>query len=71
MVLELSGNQITRVEDSIGSMIMLKELDLSGNMLSHLSDALGMLPKLEVGIGRKAGRITAKRATWQAGEQEH
>jgi Leucine-rich repeat (LRR) protein len=49
MVLELSGNQITRVEDSIGNMVMLKELDLSGNMLSHLSDALGMLPKLEVG----------------------
>lgn len=48
MVLELSGNQLTRVDDFIESMTMLKELDLSGNMLTHVSDALGSLPKLEV-----------------------
>lgn len=48
MVLELSGNQLTRIDDNVGGMTMLKELDLSGNMLSQLSEALGTLPKLEV-----------------------
>jgi Leucine-rich repeat (LRR) protein len=48
MTLELSGNQLTRVDDFIESMQMLKELDLSGNMITHVSDAIGSLPKLEV-----------------------
>lgn len=48
MVLELSGNQLTRVDDFIENMTMLKELDLSGNLLNHISDAIGLLPNLEV-----------------------
>ena len=48
MTLELSGNQLTRVDDFIENMQMLKELDLSGNMITHVSDAIGSLPKLEV-----------------------
>lgn len=48
MVLELSGNQLTRVDDFIENMTMLKELDLSGNLLNHVSDAIGSLPNLEV-----------------------
>lgn len=48
MVLELSGNQLTRVEDNIESMDMLKELDLSGNLINHVTDGVGMLPNLEV-----------------------
>ncbi len=50
MVLELSGNQLTRVDDFIESMTMLKELDLSGNLLNHVSDAIGLLPNLEVRV---------------------
>jgi len=54
MVLELSGNQLTRVEDFIENMTMLKELDLSGNLLNHVSDTIGLLPNLEV---RAAGDV--------------
>lgn len=48
MVLELSGNQLTRIDENVGHMHMLKELDLSGNMLTQLHENLGTLPKLEV-----------------------
>lgn len=47
MVFELSGNQVTRVDDNVGNMVQLKELDMSGNMITHLSDAIGTLPRLE------------------------
>lgn len=47
-MLELSGNKIQKVDDSIGQLALLKELDLSGNEITTVSDALGTLPKLEV-----------------------
>ena len=48
MVLELSGNLITSIGDSIGNMPMIKDLDLSGNMIAKLSDQICSLHKLEV-----------------------
>lgn len=47
-VLDMGGNQISQLPDSVGSMRMLKELSLSGNIITQVSDLLCNLPNLEV-----------------------
>ena len=55
MVLELSGNQVTRIDENIGNMLMLKELDLSGNAVQQLHDNICLLQKLEVRAKGRTG----------------
>lgn len=47
-VFDISGNKVTRVDEAIGQLTLLKELDVSGNEISQLPESLGTLPKLEV-----------------------
>lgn len=44
--LELSGNQLEEVDDSLSQMKHVTELDLSGNLLKRLPDSIVKMPAL-------------------------
>jgi internalin A len=44
--LDLSGQKLTELPDSIGELDLLLELDLSNNQLTCLPDSIGNLTKL-------------------------
>lgn len=64
MVLDLSGNYVGKLDDTVATCSWLKEIDLSGNALADITPAICSLSKLEVTLRLRVLKRCPRDGAW-------